>query len=271
MKFMLLLTLILMASFSEASVTKSARNPHEYQILSHEDLGSEVKQTDFYFIVGAVHALYAPEAKKQNREMVVATLDWENPYFSAWAKYDEQSNTYQTNFWGGFARLPDMTKRAFVFTACHEVGHLLGETPRISIEGMTKMSAEGQADFFAANSCFKKFITKHPSYFSKEIELDPYAASLCQDKFQDDSKNHKLCLETMQVARDFTIAINHLNLDMTPDFHTPDNLVVTETKESYPSLQCRMDIIVNSAQMPYVDGAITAKSLENRLSCWHAK
>lgn len=270
MKFIILLSILLVSSFSDASIKSKERNSHEYQILAHEDLGSEIKQQDFYFIASTVTQLYQKEARRQGRTMVIATLDWETPYFSAWAKYEEKNNTYQVNFWGGFARLPDMTKRAFVFTACHEVGHLLGEYPRIKIKGMQHMSTEGQSDFFAANSCYKKFVTKYPKYFDAPLELNPYAASLCEEKFLEDKLNKRLCFETMQVARDFTLAINYVNNDVLPQFHTPDNLVVKETKDSYPSMQCRMDIIVNSALMPYESGKIGENALSKRLPCWFA-
>lgn len=253
------------------SVLSKQRDPHEFQILAHENLGSEITQESFNFIVHEAYRLYLPEAAKQRRPIIIKTLDWQTPYFSAWANHDYNTGIYDINFWGGFARLPLMTKRAFIFTACHELGHVLGGTPRIKTKGMDKMSTEGQSDFFAAASCFKTFVLKNPNFLDSPKQLDPYAASLCLDQFdtREDEIDLELCFQTMQTAKDFTLAINHLNLEEQAHYHTPDLRVVDETLTSYPSHQCRMDIISNAALLPYTGESVSIKNLESRLSCWY--
>ncbi|MFG1498898.1 hypothetical protein ABMA70_01730 [Halobacteriovorax sp. XZX-3] len=268
----ILLTLLCALLTFSALATTSERNPHEYQILAHEDLGSEVKEQDFYFVVVEALRLYQDEAIKQKRGISVKTLDWQTPYFSAWALYDDKADHFNINFWGGFARMPNMTKRAYAFTACHEIGHVLGKAPRMENKHFSQMSTEGQSDFFAAASCYKKFVINNPNYFDSPIELDPYAASLCLEKFSSDNFNQELCFETMQVAQDFPKAIAHMSSD--PNKHAKitnsDPTTVTKTLDSYPTLQCRMDIIKNGALLEFSGDEISIKNLESRLPCWFA-
>ncbi|MGI4992855.1 hypothetical protein ACRXCV_09510 [Halobacteriovorax sp. GFR7] len=266
MKILLTLLLTLTTSFA------NERNPHEYQILAHEDLGSEVKEQDFYFVVVEALRLYQDEALKQKRGISVKTLDWQTPYFSAWALYDENADHYNINFWGGFARMPNMTKRAYAFTACHEIGHVLGKAPRMENKHFSQMSTEGQSDFFAAASCYKKFVINNPNYFDSPIELDPYVAALCRERFMADSFNQELCFETMQVAQDFPKAIAHMSSGPSKqiEIKNSDPTIVNKTLDSYPTLQCRMDIIKNGALLEYNGDEISIKNLDKRLPCWFA-
>ncbi len=267
MKFLIAI-LTLFSALAHTHVTKS-QNSQNYQILPHENLGSEVNEKSFNFIAKEAYRLYLTEAARQKRPMIIKTLDWQTSYFSAWANHDAKTGLYEINFWGGFARLPDMTKRAFIFTACHELGHLLGGTPRITIKGMTQMSTEGQSDLFAAASCYKTFILNNPDYVEAPTQLNPHAAAMCFEKFRDDDFNQNLCMDTMQAARDFTIAINYVNRNEDrPHFDTPDPRVVERTLDSYPSLQCRMDIAMNGALMTYMGTIISIKDLEDRKPCW---
>lgn len=65
---------------------------------------------------------------------------------------------------GRLAALPQMDAEMFAFTACHELGHVIGGAPRFvprrEFPGI-EYSTEGQADYFAM-SCFARLADKIP-------------------------------------------------------------------------------------------------------------
>lgn len=243
--------------------------PKIWSIETHEDLGSEIDLVSFHRIISEVFQLY--QENNLNRTLELGVVDWETPYFSAWATENSDLDTYQINFWGGYARLPDMTKRSFILTACHEVGHILGSAPFHLTETLKNMSAEGQADFFAAAFCMKRYYLHYG--FEDEVEdLNPYAAARCYDQFGkkealSNELEFELCLQVAKAGQDLSQVLTFLKPSEIGEYHTPSPLVVEETNyNGYPDIQCRLDT--------YLAGALRATHLNKeesgrlRPACW---
>lgn len=235
-------------------------NEKRWAIEVHEDLGSKVTEADFYEIIGKIYSLY--QNNEMNRNLVVGIQDWKIPFFSAWAF--DTGEEFTINFWGGFARIPGMTRRAFALTACHEVGHVLGGAPYHTIRISKTMSAEGQADFFATAFCFKKYLET----FGEEevaVDLSPYALDKCRTKFSDE-RMREYCFSTAKAGQDLAAVLTFLKPLEVADYSSPSDHVVEETLfNSYPTIQCRLDTYLVGALADY-----PLKENEDSLkpACW---
>lgn len=254
-----------------ASIFSNKEIPKIWSIEVHEDLGSEIDLESFHEIIGKVFALY--HNNEQDRTLELGIVDWQTPYFSAWATENSDLNTYQINFWGGYARIPDMTRGSFALTACHEVGHILGEAPYHLTDTLKNMSAEGQADFFAAAYCLKRYYLTYG--IDNDVEdLNPYAASKCFERFGTESLEaneleFELCLQVAKAGQDLSQVLGFLSPNQQAHYHTPSPLKVEQTNyNGYPDLQCRLDTYLAGALRPST--LSKTESGELRPSCWFA-
>jgi hypothetical protein len=265
MKLVLLFSLL--TNFTLASVIPSGNKANTYMIEAHEETSSEINEQNFHQIIGRAVGLYTDLAREQDRNLVVKVLDWQFPYFSAWARYEEQDDLYTVNFWGGFARIPGMTERGFALTVCHELGHILGGAPFHKIKDSEMMSAEGQSDYFASALCLKRYHYNFP--FPKETDLDPYAAAKCFEKFKDEDQQD-FCFQTAKAGSDLSVVLAFIASKDVPQFETPQSLVVEETLyNSYPHIQCRLDTYLAGALSTYDANLDTIiESQDMRPKCW---
>lgn len=230
------------------------------QITTDEDYGSLVTEQSFYTTISKAYSLYFESAKNSGKNLIIKTLDWKTPYFSAWAN-KENDNTYSINFWGGLARLPYMTNAALALTACHEIGHILGGAPFIKIQSMSHMSSEGQADYFAAALCLKKY--DRTFKLEIETETDPYITSRCYTKFSETS-DFETCLKVAIAGVSLARALAFLSDFTGLDVSDPSSLEVSETLfNSYPDVQCRLDT--------FMAAALSSPDADLRPKCWFAK
>ena len=85
---------------------------------------------------------------------------------SAFAKWITPLEVAQISFSPSFFKLKKLDELSLGLITCHELGHFLGGKPYVSApkpvgifsikNSYPNMSAEGQADFFATASCFKR-------------------------------------------------------------------------------------------------------------------
>jgi len=267
MKF-LLVTVIFVSSI-HASIFEIRNKANSWMIEAHEQTTSEIDEENFNLIIQRGVSLYLGMAQEQNRNLVVRVQDWKNPYFSAWARYEESGDLYTINFWGGFARLPGMTKRAFALTVCHELGHILAQEPFHTIKDSEMMSAEGQSDFFASSQCLKKYHYNFP--FDSETELSPYAAAKCLEKFPSDELQQDFCFQSAKAGHDISRPLSQLGTTNLPEFETPQTIIVERTlNNSYPDIQCRLDTYLAGAMTSYdIELNQIVDSQEMRPKCWY--
>jgi hypothetical protein len=147
----------------------------------------------------------------------------ENPAVAASADYG--FNELKVELYTGLLKSPRMTPDALRMTICHELGHLYGGHPRKNApmewegprdeNGMSFLSAEGQADYFAGLECFRKIT-------SEDVKTDRIA---------------KAGFEFLTLVFPFPISIE------TPDLSVSPFLI----RDSYPARQCRLDTIIAGA------------------------
>lgn len=124
---------------------------------------------------------------------------------------------------------PRLSDDGLRFTLCYEMGHLLGGEPRRNVpfdwdgptapDGRSLMSSEGQADYYAANTCFGEIVDA--------TDTDVLRARIGLG-----------ALNMLQLSKDFDIS-----------FDTPSQEVVNETIiDAYPPRQCRLDTAVAGAR-----------------------
>jgi len=144
------------------------------------------------------------------------------------------------------------------FILCHELGHALGGFPfkdssRAQATGMvsgqygTVVSAEGNADYFAAKECLPRlWANQRPLNETFAQTASDYARARCDEVWQGvDERN--LCYRTLAMAEPFASWSG--GKDSSSSFHldTPDPLVVSAISVAHPHLQCRVDTILQGA------------------------
>jgi len=178
-------------------------------------LEAEIKLSDFYRIPAVIISLYSNE--------IALDAQWESPYLGM-----GMNNSRSMLILGGTTRVKGMTKDAFAAAVCHEIGHVLGGAPYQTINGSEWASAEGQADFFAANVCL-------PGYF-KNIGV-PATEIL--------SRVEKAGYEMLSSLAPYSSETSE-ELNSLRRFHKLDEKVDATLINNYPTLKCRYETFRNS-------------------------
>jgi hypothetical protein len=170
-------------------------------------------------IIQDARTVYAPLAQKTFRKPLHIIVT-ENNSVSASADHGYEELKVEIN--SGLLKSPRLTADALRMVICHELGHLFGGDPKRNIpvewdgpigdDGMSLLSAEGQADYYAGKTCFR-LITK---------------GQINEDRISEAG------LKFLTLVMDFPISIS------TPDQTISPVLI----RDSYPGRQCRLDTIV---------------------------
>lgn len=249
-------------------------DPAKYMIEANDPKQSQVGEKNFSLIASQIYALYQRDFIAANR-VTQLNLFWETPYFSAWAASPKMNSHdhYTINFWGGMARIPGMTKEGWAFTACHEVGHILGGLPRISIEDLSWASSEGQADYFSAAQCLRRYFLTYDFQSEEETPLSPFVLELCHRAHYSNKKMVAVCENVAKAAVSFARVLNYLFvLPEKISVESPSHSIVEWTIiNSYPDPQCRIDTIVSAAlcdKDPFSEDWICTENQGFRPACW---
>lgn len=197
-------------------------------------------ETDFNNILDDINAEYPGE-------MIHILRDWKDGTVNAYAQIYNEERYIQ--FFGGFARFPGMTKDAFALVACHEFGHHLGGRPRIP---SSWASAEGQADYYGASDCLKRYFASHPlsKEESEEQLVVEHVAQSCQEAYGDDVAKNEACVRGAIAGEKLAVIFAQLegfSSDF-PSLLTPCEYQVSKTiRDKYPSVQCRLDTYFNGS------------------------
>lgn len=264
--FFFLTLLQLSAAWSQSDYPEYFR----YQILTTDKTTSTVTEQSFTTIPRIIYGLFATEFYERNFILTVNT-DWQTPYFSAWAK-QEGPLKYSISFWGGMARIPGMNDEAHALVACHEIGHILGGTPRLTIKDFIWSSSEGQSDYFATGICLKRYFKfleiQKPSIEPQDIPETSY--TLCRTQYESDL-DFKVCLRSSKAIVGFGRLMMHLNKSIPQlGIDTPSQNTVSKTMlNSYPDEQCRIDTLFQGSLCPEGQFPCQGKDIGARPACWY--
>lgn len=261
----------LLLAFVLASMKASAKYPehYRYQVLVTDKTSSTVTAQSFVGIPHIIVSLHGEEIRQAGLKIEVK-LDWVKPFFTAWA-HQEAPGRFSLNFWGGLARIPGMNDEGHALVACHELGHVLGGTPRIKIKEFLWSSAEGQSDYFATGICLKKYFRfQHQlKKLNEPAEINGTTFTLCRTSYSDDV-DFKVCLNTGRAIEAFKQALIHLGGHTESlDIDRPDRTIVRQTMyDSYPEKQCRIDTLFQGSLCPYEKFPCAKNSRGGRPLCW---
>jgi hypothetical protein len=219
--------------------------------ITSNSFATDSDQEIFVSKTKEIYDLLAPDFKEANRPTDL-DLFWKGKFPIALSDYDKDTKRHVISFWGGLFRHEKMTTRAWAFSVCHEIGHILGGTPRVNLEGLEWGSSEGQADYYAAGKCLK-------IYFAKIHEI--HQIDFPQEKW--------IKKEIIKTAEDFSDFINFEKIvenDFSSIFKKDLTKVEVTIFDDYPSNQCRIDTIIAGAlckNWPCLTGR------GKRPSCWY--
>lgn len=186
----------------------------------------EIKQ-----VMELVYGIYADEFFAKGLTLQMRYED--DSTFNAFANSDKDV-AYVTLF-AGLGMNEYSNTDVIALVACHELGHHVGGMPRYPGEIMTN---EGQADYFAGIECLRRYYEVTPF----KVPLDVGALKYCSRVWQD-SADVEACARTVgagqAVAKAF--ARNNYGIMTLPDLTRRNSERVSETYDSHPEAQCRLD------------------------------
>lgn len=201
----------------------------ENDLWKEDNVGfvANVDEDMFKAIIEIAKELYAPTAKQWKETLVINAL-WTDSTVNANASRDMKGWT-EINMYGGLARRKEVIPYGFALVLCHELSHLYGGAPYV--EPSLYMSAESQSDYAGAGWCLKNIVDRLG--YMDDIVVTEYMARVCKDDTN--------CAGRLAGGNSLGSLLAKLNGDKTPNYETPDTLVVKKTNLSYSSTQCRLD------------------------------
>jgi hypothetical protein len=215
------------------------------------------------------HADYIPDLMKSSAEISIST---------AW---NESSQTFlpiiNLNLSGAFTRFKSMTLDGVALIVCHEVGHLIGGGPTfesIHPDLGRALSAEGQADYFAASKCFKRYALNNPI---SSIYFNSTVSSNCQANFYKSDLDIEICVRSAMAGHIVLTTLNDINfLPGAPTSHFSfsrssefDQSIRNSTLLMHPDYQCRLDTYLAGALCGDKNTCVDPQN--KRPKCWYVK
>lgn len=190
---------------------------------------------------------------------------YDNPITYATAqKISEQY--YRIDLHGGYFTSPLMNSDALLLIACHEIGHLFGGSPyKESPEFDEGASVEGQADYFATNSCMKSYFKNFDHYNQlNNNDFTIETQNICSEQYQINSSEFKTCQRSILAA--IALQKTHSGSKLSISLKNNNLSTVEKTLEKHPSPQCRLKT--------YIAGSLCDRENCNtgkyqRPSCWY--
>jgi hypothetical protein len=225
------------------------RNKNTQKIVAENDL-KEISER--------IKKVYSDLILKHYNTKLEFNIEWANDDMSAFATRTA-NNEYMINVYGGMARAPGMTKDAMALVLCHELGHHIGGAPKTTLyEGWP--SAEGQADYFAASKCMKRY---YSDLMHEEVDINtniPEKIIADCNRVYKNLSDLKICVRTMIASMEFGQFLNNLKSTKFPvKLDTPDPKIVKGTNiNDYPRAQCRFDTLYAGALCPISSDVLTS-------------
>lgn len=235
-------------------------------------------------IVNEVRQIYVPFANRSGKEFEIK-VDAKDSSSSASAKV--HGKKWTVILAQGLIDHPRLTSDSLRMTICHELGHILGGAPRKNVpfdwdgdfapDGLSFMSSEGQADYYASKICFRQLVQGQNHRAELQSQTVPaIVEQSCNATYGSQSAESLICQRAALAGNHFLQLDFHASISfLTPDHSPSANLI----QDTYPNRQCRLDtffagaLCVESSPLAldfYEDSrnnCLQAKG--QRPSCWH--
>lgn len=153
---------------------------------------------------------------------------------------------------GGVVLSPRLTADSLRITICHELGHIFGGAPRRHVplewdgamaeDGLSLMSAEGEADYYATLVCFRRMVQgqDHRAALNGR-EVPALTKNKCERVWGAETEEALICERTAIASLDFLNFVKDFPISL--EDKAPE--VVSEPLiDQYPTRQCRLDTLV---------------------------
>ena len=163
----------------------------------------------------------------------------------------QRDGVFGIRIYGGLYRHPAMDDDGLQLVVCHELGHHFGGYP---FKGEHWSSAEGQADYFATQSCARRLwqgTSAAAQDFTGRLSRQPggdAAVAACRRSWSD-ADGQALCARTILAALTMLQVLGDGQEAFRAD--TPDPVYSPQLiSGTLPSFQCRLDNLIAGALCP---------------------
>lgn len=197
---------------------------------------SSITEAKFRELIDEVVTAYKPVVESHGATLKVNYL-WSDSTVNASA--DQSGNTWIVNMYGGLARRPEITEDGFSAVVCHELGHHLGGF--FFYGDRDWASSEGQADYFATQSCLREIWKNTDSVNAGYKEkLSAFGLAGC-DRAWESTADRNLCYRIAAAGESLATLLSALGRGQVPRIDTPDRTEVSKSSAAHPQAQCRLD------------------------------
>lgn len=212
---------------------------------------ANVDEAQFNATIQKAQELYKDTVKALGGNLVIIG-DWQNEKINAGAQ--QTFGGWMVYMFGGLARRPELTQDGFTMVLCHEIGHHLGGFS--FTDGLLPFlggwaANEGQADYYAAHVCARKFWRNEAEINATyRTKINSYAIDKCNSVWTE-REEQDLCYRTLAAVESLATTMAAVSGKyFMPSFEHPDTRVVTKTEQKHPDVQCRMDTGLQAALCP---------------------
>jgi hypothetical protein len=243
---MSLITLSIVSSNSKACDIhgKSGFMPeNNYYIPAGIKAMGGISEQQFNHVADKITQTFSSFIKQTGRALFIQK-SWQDGTVNSVA-HQNTAGTDTIVMYGGLARYSLMTEDAMALVVCHELGHHMGGAPKKSdptTKSMTWASNEGQADYWGAMKCLRKYFENDDNTTAiKNLNVPTVVSTKCQQIYPNADES-ALCIRTSMAGFVLGEILNALGKGANSvSFTTPDQSKVLVTFDDHPQAQCRLD------------------------------
>ena len=236
--------------------------------LSANMISAKVNEIDFHHLSSSLIRIYSKQIQELSGNLKITLKDAHNENPNSYASKRE-NGVWEVTIISSLLQLEQIGPASLGMILCHEIGHFLGGHPYVIGRQLTaavrarapkKMSAEGQADYFASQFCFKELVHTLPGllYETHFYPIDTVTENNCQDDtcIKSIHTSYETTLVYQELMRHFDVHESFFgNLDSPPTDRTLNYV------GEYPTLECRFETFVSGL-------TCDETKCPSRPSCW---
>ena len=234
-------------------------------------------EAKFNTILDRVENYYRSVISGRGAQLVVQRM-WNDSTVNAFA--ERSGSEWRIRMYGGLARHEAITDDAFALIACHEIGHHLGGAPKYRGQWAAN---EGQADYFATLKCMRDVFGKDDNRTIVQGLNPPQTLVRSCERSFGDAQMIATCVRSGMAGLSAAELMRVLTSSAPISFDTPDPEQVSDTVDSHPAAQCRLDTyssgaicqVASSEALSETDATVGTCSIEKnfkigvRPQCWY--